>query len=193
MLRIELLGKLRFIFKQQILESVSTNRLQSLLAYLVLHSDVPQSREHLAFLLWPESNDSQARTNLRQLLHHLRRALPVECSLLATDNHTARWRAGPDCSIDVLEFEAAALRAAEAEKSGDIAAARLALEHAARLYLDDLLPDLYDEWLLPRREQLRQQYAEVLRRLVALLDLAGEYPAAIRHATRLVAMDPLRE
>ncbi len=193
MLRIELLGKLRFIFKQQILDSVSTNRLQSLLAYLVLHSDLPQSREHLAFLLWPESNDSQARTNLRQLLHHLRRALPVECSLLVTDNHTARWRADPDCSIDVLEFQAAALRAAEAEKRGDIAAARLALEHATRLYQDDLLPDLYDEWLLPRREQLRQQYAEVLSRLVALLDLAGEYPAAIRHATRLVAMDPLRE
>src|SRR3954451_10342339 len=136
MLRIELLGKLRFIFKQQILDSVSTNRLKSLLAYLVLHSDVAQSREHLAFLLWPESTESQARTNLRQLLHHLRRALPVDCSLLVTDNHTARWRTHSACSIDVVEFQAAALRAAEAEKSGDLTSAREALEHAERLYED---------------------------------------------------------
>ncbi len=191
--RIELLGKLRITFGQQILGSVNTNRLQSLLAYLVLHSGVPQSREHLASLLWPESSESQARTNLRQLLHHLRRALPVECSLLVTDNHTAEWLSGPGCSIDVFEFEAAAVRAVEAEKNGELAAAREALERGARLYQDDLLPDLFDEWLHERREQLRQRYTEMLGRLAAILETAGEYPAAIRHATRLIAMDPLRE
>jgi hypothetical protein len=30
----------------------------------VLHGDAAQSREYLAFLLWPESSESQARTNL---------------------------------------------------------------------------------------------------------------------------------
>jgi len=159
----------------------------------VLHGDAVQSREHLAFLLWPESSESQARTNLRQLLHHLRRALPVECSLLATDNQTVRWRLDSACSIDVIEFEAAAARAADAEKKGDFTTAREALEEAARLYQDDLLPDLYDEWLQTKREQLRQQLAEVLNRLAALLEMTGDYPAAIRHATRLVAADPLRE
>ena len=159
----------------------------------MLHSDVAQSREHLAFLLWPESNESQARTNLRQLIHNLRRALPVECSLLITDNRTVRWRLDNSCSIDVNEFEAAVARAADAEKKGDFTAARQALEEAARLYQDDLLPDLYDEWLQTKREQLRQQHAEVLSRLAALLETTGDYPAAIRHATRLVAVDPLRE
>ena len=192
-IRIELLGKLRFLVGQQLLASVSTSRLQSLLAFLVLHADAPQSREHLAYLLWPESGESQARTNLRQLLHHLRRALPVECSLLATDNQTVRWRLDSNCSIDVNEFETAAARATDAEKKGDLATAREALEEAARLYSDDLLPDLYDEWLGTRREQLRQQSTEVLNRLTALLEMNGEYAAAIRHATRLVAADPLRE
>ena len=101
-MRIELLGKLRITFGQHLVTSVSTSRLQSLLAFLVLHADAAQSREHLAFLLWPESSESQARTNLRQLLHHLRRALPVECSLLATDNQTVRWRLDSACSIDVM-------------------------------------------------------------------------------------------
>ena len=86
--RIELLGKLRFTFGQQMITSINTNRMRSLLAFLVLHGESAQSREHLAFLLWPESGDAQARTNLRQLLHNLRRALPVECSLLVSDNQT---------------------------------------------------------------------------------------------------------
>jgi DNA-binding SARP family transcriptional activator/predicted ATPase len=167
--------------------------MQSLLAFLVLHGDAGQSREQLAFLLWRESSESQARTNLRQLLHHLRRALPIECSLLVTDNQTVRWRLDSTCSIDVVEFEAATVRAADAEKKGDLTTSREALEEAVRLYKDDLLPDLYDEWLQTRREQLRQQYAEVLGRLAALLEITGDCIGAIRHATRLVAVDPLRE
>ena len=190
--RIELLGKLRFTFGQQVLTSINTNRMRSLLAFLVLHSESPQSREHLAFLLWPESGDAQARTNLRQLLHNLRRALPVECSLLISDNHTVRWLADDSCSIDVLEFEAA-IRAAETAKKEDVANVRSALEDAARLYQDDLLPDLYDDWLQTRREQLRNQFAEVLNRLAKLLEAAGEPVAGIRYATRLVSIDPLRE
>jgi DNA-binding SARP family transcriptional activator/predicted ATPase len=192
-IRIELLGRLRFIYGQHLLTSIGTNRLQSLLAFLVLHGDAAQSREYLAFLLWPESSESQARTNLRQLLHHLRRALPVECSLLVTDSQTVMWRRDGSCSIDVIEFETAAVRAAAADKKADFTTARQALEEAARLYQDDLLPDLYDAWLQTKREQLRQQLAEVLSRLAPLVEMTGEYPAAIRHATRLVAVDPLRE
>ncbi len=83
-IRLELLGTLRITFGDTPVASVNTARMQSLLAYLVLHADAPQSREHLAYLLWPESEESQARTNLRQALHHLRRALPVDCSALTT-------------------------------------------------------------------------------------------------------------
>lgn len=191
-IRIELLGKLRFAFGQHLITSVNTNRMRSLLAFLVLHGNAAQSREHLAFLLWPESGEAQARTNLRQLLHNLRRALPVECSLLVSDNQTVRWLPDKSCAIDVIEFEAA-VRAADAAKESDPPAAREALEEAARLYQDDLLPDLYDDWLQARRDQLRNQLAEVLTRLAALLETAGDYPAGIRHVTRLVALDPLRE
>jgi DNA-binding SARP family transcriptional activator/predicted ATPase len=190
--RIELLGQLRFTFGQQPVTSINTNRMRSLLAYLVLHGEAAQSREHLASLLWPESGDAQARTNLRQLLHNLRRALPVECSLLVSDNQTVRWLADSSCTIDVIEFEAAIQAAANAIK-GDFSAMRGALEKAAKLYQDDLLPDLYDDWLQPRREQLRNQFAEVLSRLATLLESMDDHPAGIRHATRLVALDPLRE
>ena len=193
LLSIELFGNLRITYGDQPITSVNTNRLQSLLGFLALECDAPQSREQLAFLLWPESGESQARTNLRQLLHNLRRALPAECSLLAADNHTVQWRRDPACTIDVAEFEAALARAAAASKQGDPSAECQGLEEAARLYQDELLRGLYDEWLQPKREHYRQQLAHALTRLAALLENRRDYPAAIRHAERLVAQDPLRE
>jgi DNA-binding SARP family transcriptional activator len=50
--------------------------LQSLVAYLTLHAGTAISRQQIAFLFWADSREAQARTNLRQLLHHLRDALP---------------------------------------------------------------------------------------------------------------------
>ena len=120
------------------------------------------------------------------MIHNLRRALPAGCCFLAADNHTVQWRRDPACSVDVHEFEAAIARAAGADEIQ-------ALEEAVRLYQDDLLRGSYDEWLQPRREHYRQQFASVLNRLVPLLEERRDYDAAIRHAERLVAQDPLRE
>ena len=171
---------------------INTNRLQSLLAYLVLH-DSPQSREQLAFRLWPESSDAQARTNLRQLLHNLRRALPAECESLVADNHTVQWRRDSGCTFDFLEFDAAVGRAEEAARRGDPTAQIEALKQAAGICQDELLRGLYDEWLQPIRERYTQQLAIALTKLASLLAERGDLASAIRHAERLVALDPLRE
>jgi DNA-binding SARP family transcriptional activator/predicted ATPase len=192
-MRIELFNNLLITCAQQPVLSVNTNRLQSLLAWLVLNSEAAQPREQVAFLLWPESIESQARTNLRQLLHHLRRALPAECCYLEADNHSVQWRRDPACTIDVVEFDAAVARAADAAKRGNTDGERAALEEAACLYQDDLLRSLYDDWLLPEREHYRRQLLHALLRLALLLEERRDYPAAIRHAERLVALDPLAE
>ena len=97
-MRISLFGNLRISFAGRPVTAVNTNRLQSLIAYLILHGDVPQPRERLAFMLWPASSESQARTNLRQLLHHLKRALPAECNLLVTDHFAVQWRQDASCT-----------------------------------------------------------------------------------------------
>ena len=67
---------------------VSHARLQELLAYLLLHGNAPVSRQQLAFVFWPDSSEGQARTNLRNLWHRLRRTLPEADRLLATDELT---------------------------------------------------------------------------------------------------------
>jgi DNA-binding SARP family transcriptional activator len=118
-MRINLFGALRISFAESPVTAVNTNRLHSLIAYLILHGDAPQPRERLAFILWPASGESQARTNLRQLLHHLKRALPGECNLLETNHFAVRWRREVPCAIDVVDFQAAIAEADSARASND--------------------------------------------------------------------------
>src|SRR2546427_13147484 len=106
-LHMRLLGDFSLIYADRQVTSLNTMRLQSLLAYLVLHRDVPQSRQHLAFLFWPDATEAQARNNLRQLLHQLRQALPDVEQFLHADTSMLHWRLDSPFSLDVAEFERA--------------------------------------------------------------------------------------
>ena len=187
-MRISLFGNLRVSIDGKLLTAINTNRLHSLIAYLILHGDTPQPRERLAFMLWPASSESQARTNLRQLLHHLKRALPAEANFLVTDHFTAHWRQDASQSIDTVEFQKAI-----ADAASDPTREIQALKTAAQLYEDDLLPALYDDWITPLRTEYRARIAEVLYRLATLLEKQNDFPTAIPIAERLVTLDPLSE
>ncbi|MFQ5593396.1 MAG: BTAD domain-containing putative transcriptional regulator, partial [Anaerolineae bacterium] len=192
-LHIQLLGNFRLVNGDTPVTNINTARLQSLLAYLVLHRDAPQSRRHLAFLFWPDSTEAQARTNLRNQLYHLRRALPDADRFLHVDVKTLQW--GPDAAftLDVAEFERAVAQANKAELAGHQTAVRAALEEAVELYRGDLLPGCYDNWILPLRERLSQAFVRALERLIELLEAQRDYPTAIRYAQRLLRHDPLHE
>ena len=82
----------------------------------------------IAGLLWPESTDAQALTNLRRELHHLRQVLGDEPSLVVTPRDLC-WCDTKTCRVDVRIFDIerkAALAAAAADDSDGV------LVHAAR-------------------------------------------------------------
>ncbi|HEX8994947.1 MAG TPA: AAA family ATPase [Ktedonobacterales bacterium] len=192
-LQIRLLGALRLTCDGEPIPSVNTPRLQSLLAYLVLHSDSPQLRQRLAFLYWPDSSEAQARNNLRQVVHGLRLALPCFDDFVQADANTLQWRAGASYSLDIAEFEAALALAEELGGPSDAEERRAALERAATLYTADLLPACYDDWIAPERERLRQRYLHALDQLIRQLEAARDYRGAIDYARRLMRHDPLDE
>jgi predicted ATPase/DNA-binding SARP family transcriptional activator len=192
-LHIQLLGDFRLSCGDAPVSTVNAPRLQSLLAYLVLHRDAPQPRHHLAFRLWPDSNEAQARTNLRQLLHGLKQTLPEADQFIHADAQTLQWCSDAPFRLDVAEFEATLAQAAAAEQQRDLHAVRLGLERASALYQADLLPSCYDDWIVPERERLRQACTETLERLLRLLERENEPRAAMAYAQRLVRHDPLRE
>jgi DNA-binding SARP family transcriptional activator len=88
-----LFGGFRLVHNGAPIPALNAPRLQSLIAYLALHRHMPVARQTLAFALWQNSTDAQARTNLRFLLHQLRRAFPPTEKLIAIEHATLQWRA----------------------------------------------------------------------------------------------------
>jgi len=193
MLSISLLGDFSIRRDEMPVLSVDTPRLQSLLAYLALHKDAPQSRAHLAFLFWPDTTEAQARTNLRNLLHSLRGALPNIDSYLDASVQTLKWGFDVPFTLDVTDFRAALARAEQSLRMNNSAAAREALEQAVALYKGDLLPSCYEDWIIPQREELREAYLNSLERLVQMLEEQRDYQGAIHNAQRLLRHDTLHE
>lgn len=178
-LRVRLLGGIDLRLGELPLPPLDSARAESLLAYLLLHREAPQQRQHLAFTLWPDSTEAQARTNLRHVLHNLRRAFPDADRFIDVGPRTLRWRPKAPLWLDVAAFEQA------------VAEGRL--EDAVKTYAGDLLEGNYDEWLLEERERLAQVHLVTLQSLVTELEERGRFAEAIGYAERLLGADPLRE
>ena len=183
-LHVHLLGDFRLVYGDTpVTTFFNSPRLQSLLAYLLLHSDASQPRQRLAFLFWPDSTESHARGSLRKLVLELRRALPDADRFLAANPLTLQWRADAPFTLDVDDFERAVTRVTSMDD----------LANALELYRGDLLPSCYDDWIVSARERLRQTFITSLERLIAQLENRRDYGAAITHAQRLLQLDPLHE
>jgi DNA-binding SARP family transcriptional activator len=177
-LAVRLLGAVEIILDGRCLRAFNSLRLQRFLALIALRRE-PQHRSRLAFEFWPDSDERQARTNLRKLLHDFRHSLPDISEFVEIDNETVRWIPIGPAEVDVLRFR-------DAIAAGD-------LELAARFYSGDLLPACYDEWVLEERAKLR---AEAYGALVRLTEEAAErddHKATIRYAQRIIDLEPTDE
>jgi DNA-binding SARP family transcriptional activator/tetratricopeptide (TPR) repeat protein len=152
-----------------------------LFAFLLLHRDRPLAREHVAFTLWPDDDEADARANLRRKLHLIVRALPAGSDpWILTTPTTIAWNATAPYRLDVAEFE-------------DLSANAESLAAADTLYGGDLLVDLYDDWIARERDRLRAREVDNLLALITRHQQRREYGAAIRYGQRLRALDPWRE
>ena len=172
-----LLGELRLTWHDEPL-GLPPHRTRSLLAALLLYPH-PHRRDRLAGLLFPEMPENAGRKRLSDLLWLLRRSLP-DLSLESRPHelhlpHESRW-------LDVEAFRAAA--------SGPRPKDWL---HACALYQGDLLPSLYDDWLLEEREALYLQQVRLLHKTCAHLLQAQQFARALPLAERLVQTEPYDE
>ena len=74
-----------------------------LFAYLALTAGKHHPRERLAGLLWPESDESSARGNLRQALWRLRKAIGE--AYLLVDNRTVAFDSAARYWLDAALLE----------------------------------------------------------------------------------------
>src|SRR5262245_10360771 len=102
-LEVRLLGAVEVVLDGRRLRAFHSLRLQRFLALIMLRRDL-QHRSRLAFELWPDSNEHQARTNLRKLLHDLRHSLPDIAEFVQIDSEIVRWIPTGPSEVDVLRF-----------------------------------------------------------------------------------------
>jgi DNA-binding SARP family transcriptional activator len=154
---------------------------QRLLVYLALRGRA-QSRAVVAGELWPEKDERRAAANLRSAL----------------------WRLGSPSGIDLvlsrgtlLEFNPAIpVDTRDAERLGWELVNDKRIDLAAcdpGLFLQELLPGWYDDWVILERERIGQLQIRFLDALAHARLEQGQLVEALDLALRLVALDPFRE
>lgn len=192
MLNVHLLGEQRVSGCSSPEPRPHSSRSLDLLAYLVLHAGAPQTRQHLASVFWPDSNEAQARTNLRRELHHLRSLLGAEPSLVVESTNLT-WRDGPGCRVDVRVFEQERRAASRSKAAGDTGAFLVHAAAAIAAYRGDLMPGSYEEWVLQERGPLLRKCVDLCDDVAALLAESKDWAGAIGLAHRRVQLQPLEE
>lgn len=178
-LDVRLLGGGSVRFDGRPADALSVPRVLRLFARVAVAPGGVVDRAKLAFDLWPDSTDAQARTNLRKLLHDARSALPALETALQLDGTVVRWRDRAPVHVDVTELR---LALDEGDADGVVA-----------LYRGDLLPGCYDDWLVRERDALRAAACDLLDTAATTAIGADRAVDGLRYGRALVAADPLRE
>jgi DNA-binding SARP family transcriptional activator len=182
-LRLHLLGEIRAEYGGESFRIAAPQRSIALLAYLLVHRRAPTARDKIAFALWPDETEDDARVNLRHALHRLTRALPPpsgEEPWINADLENVQWNPKSDAWLDLEEFERRV--ASGQERASSI-----------ELYTGELIEGVYDDWTLAHRERVSTLYLDTLSALVNEARSNRDFGRAAVAAQRLLASDPWRE
>ena len=168
-----------------------SSRTLALIALLASHAGTPQPRARIAGTFWPDSPEPQALTNLRRELHHLR-ALLRDDELVVVTPRDLTWCDGAACRVDLRDFDRAR-QAALAAAPDDLERVLAQGTAALTAYRGELLPGLYDDWTLARREELARACGELCALVTDAARRTGHWDVALRAARRRVELAPLDE
>jgi DNA-binding SARP family transcriptional activator len=184
-----------------------TRKTLALLIYLAL-AEGQQPREHLAALLWPESNQDRSYASLRNTLSHLKTALnpandQVETLYLSVTHYTLAMNPDADIRVDLHTVERAYAQA-RADRSSRATPENTAslplLRSAIACHRGDFLtgfslgdaPD-FDDWAGIQREVWRRRLGLILDRLSEIQFARGEFAATAETASLWIALDTMNE
>ncbi|MFE7630667.1 BTAD domain-containing putative transcriptional regulator [Kocuria sp. NPDC057446] len=155
---------------------------QPLLVFLALHGG-SAPRWQVAGQLWPEVQEERAAGNLRSVLWRLRNS---GARIVDADKRAVWIRAGVGTDVDMVEDWASRITGGTA-RSEDL---NIGWWHPEVI---DLLPGWQDDWIVFKRERLRQLVLHALESLVSIQIAASRYAEGIQAAMLAVEIEPLRE
>ncbi|RPI77722.1 MAG: hypothetical protein EHM45_08100 [Desulfobacteraceae bacterium] len=178
---------------------INRRRALALAAYLALNQG-PQNRDTLATLLWPENDQTAARTSLGTCLAQLRKLFGFE--FLLNDREHVSIHPDLKLRVDVRQFqELIAGHEEHRHSEQDLCADCLvSLTRAVELYKGDFMAgfvipdnDFFENWKRGQTEELRQSLIQVLRKLVLYHHSRKEFETGLAYARRWLKEDPLDE
>jgi DNA-binding SARP family transcriptional activator len=156
---------------------------QRLLAFLALRTD-GVTRGSAAGSLWPEASGEHAGSSLRSALSRL--GSTTRAAVAATD---VDLKLADDVCVDIRESQGLARHLLVPDTAPAVELGAATISALSR----DLLPDWYDDWLIPEAEEWRQLRLHALEALSDRLASAGRFAHAMGAALAAVRVDPLRE
>lgn len=180
-----------------------SNRERALLIYLSIENDRPHRRETLASILWPETSDPRAKSNLRVTIHRLRQAVEG-VGLDVLDVSRSELRLHPDHPIwtDYGQLCDAVTRS-QYHKHDDRSSCKECMNELAdsiALYRGPFLQgfnledsQFFSEWVLIKQEWLHREMLDALYDLSDFYFLARELERATQFARRQIDLEPWRE
>jgi DNA-binding SARP family transcriptional activator len=178
---------------------ISLRKALALLAYLAIQEG-EYSRDYLATLLWPESDQRNARASLRRTLYRINKSTGGE--LLTSIGDSITINPSVDIAVDVLTFRQIVDEWIEKLRSSTALDAQSmnVLENAVTLYTEDFLagfsiPECYqfEEWRFFAAEELRAALVRILEHLIDVYEKQGDLDRAILYGRRLLSLDVLNE
>lgn len=173
---------------------------RALVAFLAMEPGRKFSRAYLADLLWPELEREAALTNLRQVLHDMRKAFQsagVDQSPLCVDRESAGLDVAFGSCVDAIDLTFDSRICPETPLALHCCLCTEQMERVAAGYLGEFLKDLalhdcqeFDDWLQVQREALRLRVLTVLNRLADCHELMGSVARALSASTRYLDLDP---
>ena len=194
-LQIYALGDLSILKGGKTIRGFRSRKAQGLLVYLARNPGT-QAREVLADMFWSESSQLQAMSNLRDVLHSLRKYLKPYVNIT---RYSVTLNPEAGVWLDVNEL-ASALKTIQADEGELSKVSAGNLETALALYRSEFLDGFYirgaprfDEWQLSERERIRLGTLDALFSLVVYHENIGKYKKGIHYARRAIDIEPLME
>lgn len=178
MLEVRLLGQFEVNKNGERIE-IPSRPAQSLLAYLILRTGRAHRREKLAGLLWPDSDEKNARGNLRHAIWRLRQAIGAD--YIPSDKITVSFDSDREYWLDAAVVEREAPPATD-ELMGDLT-----------VYGGELLPGFYDDWTVLDRERIRAVFERKIQELLDKLLAEQRWQEASEWGERWIALGHVPE
>jgi len=207
-LKISLFEPLQIRLNNEIISDFRMQKVVALLVYLAAEPETAHRRETLMTLLWPGMPDTSARANLRQVLFHLRKAIPdfvvdeTAVPLLISNRHTIQLNMTDIVTIDTVQFESL-LRQVQTHDHTDLLTCPTChknLVAATAIYTGRFLADFYledsnefEEWAEITRQSYQRKVLDALEALTKIAIRQQAYADAHKHAERQLEIDDLRE